>query len=94
MQNLFVPEDVEIRGTDRGLYGVVSVLSKSSMYQTLRQTFLPAKFTAKFSSSKNKFLFVKGFRQSEDGIIRLSESSMVRIYLKHVFFSSSELKLK
>ena len=82
MQNLFVPEDVEIRGTDRGLYGV---LSKSSMYQTLRQTFLPAKFTAKFSSSKNKFLFVKGFRQSEDGIIRLSESSMVRIYLKHVF---------
>lgn len=85
MQNVFVPEDVEIRGTDRGLYGVVSVLSKSSMYQTLRQTFLPAKFTAKFSSSKNKFLFVKGFRQSEDGIIRLSESSMVRIYLKHVF---------
>ena len=81
MKKVFVIEDVEMRGTDRGLYGVVSVLSKSSMYQTLHQTFLPAKFTAKFSSSENKFLLVKGYRQSEDGIIRLSESSMVRIYL-------------
>ena len=93
MKKVFVIEDVEMRGTDRGLYGVVSVLSKSSMYQALHQTFLPAKFTAKFSSSKNKFLLVKGYRQSEDGIIRLSESSMVRIYLKLVF-SSPKLKLK
>ena len=66
-QNVFVLEDVEIRGTDRGLYGVVSVLSKSSMYQTLHQTFLPTKFTAKFSSCKNNFLFVQGYRRSEDG---------------------------
>ena len=92
MQKVFVL-DVEMRGTDRGFYGLVSVLSKSSTYQTLHQTFLPAKFTAKFSSSKNKFLFVKGLRQSEDGIIRLSVCSMVRIYLKHVF-SSPELTLK
>ena len=79
MQKIFVLEDVDVRQSGEGKsYGVTSALAKSSNYKQLHELFVPGKLTAKFASSKDKFLLLKGFSQKEDGLIRMSENSLVR----------------
>ena len=79
MQKIFVLEDVDVRQSGEGKsYGVTSALAKSSNYKQLHELFVPGKLTAKFASSKDKFLLLKGFSQKEDGLIRMSENSQVR----------------
>ena len=79
MQKIFVLEDVDVRQRGEGKsYGVTSALAKSSNYKQLHELVVPGKLTAKFASSKDKFLLLKGFSQKEDGLIRMSENSLVR----------------
>ena len=79
MQKIFVLEDVDMRQSDEGKsYGVTSALAKSTNYKHLHELFVPGRFTAKFATSTGKFLLLKGFNQKEDGLIRMSENSLVR----------------
>ena len=79
MQKIFVFEDVDARQSGDGKsYGVTSALAKSSNYKQLHELFVPGRLTAKFVTSKDKLLLLKGFSQKEDGLDRMSENSLVR----------------
>ena len=68
MQKIFVLEDVD----------VISALAKSSNYKQLHELFVPERLTPKFATNKDKFLLLKGFSQKEEGLVRMSENSLVR----------------
>nr|XP_022304788.1 uncharacterized protein LOC111111887 [Crassostrea virginica] len=71
-------ENTEIRQTgDGNTYGVTHVLAKTTNYMKLHEVHLPGKFTGKFSSSERKFLFIKGYSQKEEGLIRIIDKSLV-----------------
>ena len=97
MQKIFVLGDVDVKQSGEGTsYGVTSALAKSTNYKQLHGLFVPGRISAEFVSSKNKFLLLKGYSQKEDGIIRISENSMVRelafsfkFILYHMFMSSA-----
>ena len=79
MQKIYVLEDIDVRQSGEGKsYGVTAALVKSTSYKQLHEVFVPGRLSGKFASSRNKFLLLKGFSQKEDGLIRISENSMVR----------------
>ena len=57
MQKIFVLGDVDMRQSGESTsYGVTSALAKSTNYKQLHGLFVPGRISAKFVSSKNKFL--------------------------------------
>ena len=74
MQKIFVLEDVDVRQSGEGKsYGVTSAIFTN--YKQLHEVFVPGRLTAKFATSKDKFLLLKGFSQKIDGLIRMRENS-------------------
>ena len=62
MQKIFIIEDTEVRQTAQGkTYGVVIALAKTT--RKLHEVHVPSQFTAKFASSKDKFLLIKNERR-------------------------------
>ena len=75
MQKIFVLEDVDMRQSGEGKsYGVTSALAKSTNYKQIHELFVPGRLSAKFATSKDKFLLLKGFSQKEDGLNGMSEN--------------------
>ena len=75
-QKIFLTEDTEVRETAQGkMYG-----AKTTSYRKLHEVHVPSQFTAKFASSKDKFLLIKNYSQKEEGLMRIAESSMVIWY--------------
>ena len=92
MQKIFLIEDTEVRQTAQGkTYGVVFALAKTTSYRKLHEVHVPSQFTAKFASSKDKFLLIKNYSQKE-GLIRIAESSMVIWYSLYCFLDLFSLK--
>ena len=92
MQKIFLIEDTEVRQTAQGkTYGVVFALAKTTSYRKLHDVHVPSQFTAKFASSKDKFLLIKNYSQKE-GLIRITESSMVIWYSLYCFLDLFSFK--
>ena len=80
-QKIFLTEDTEVRETAQGkTYG-----AKTTSYRKLHEVHVPSQFTAKFASLKDKFLLIKNYSQKEEGLIRITESSMVIWYSLYCF---------
>ena len=88
MQKMFLIEETEVRQTADGrTYGVAFALAKTKRYRKLRKVHIPNQFTAKFASSKEKFLLIKTNSQKEKGLISNTESSMVILMWSSIFTS-------
>ena len=60
MQKIFHIGDTEVRQTAQGKkYGVVFALAKTTSYRKLHEVHVSSQFTAKYASSKDKFLLIK-----------------------------------
>ena len=93
MQKIFIIEDTEVRQTAQGkTYGVVFALAKTTSYRKLHEVHVPSQFTAKFASSKDKFLLIKNYSQKEEGLMRIAESSMVIWYSLYCFLDVFSFK--
>ena len=93
MQKIFLIEDTEVRQTAQGkMYGVVFALAKTTSYRKLHEVHVPSQFTAKFASSKDKFLLITNYSQKEEGLMRVAESSMVIWYSLYCFLDVFSFK--
>ena len=53
-------ENVDMRQSGEGKsYGVISALAKSTNFKQIHELFVPGRLSAKFATSKDKFLLLK-----------------------------------
>ena len=78
--------------TSQGERNLRFALAKTTSYRKLHEVHVPSQFTAKFASSKDKFLLIKNYSQKEEGLMRIAESSMVIWYSLYCFLDVFSFK--
>ena len=82
---VMVLEETEVRmGVGESVFGVSHVLSKATDYETLHEITMPEKLIPTLKRATNKSILLKGYGLKQDGNIRLTETSTVRIIYKNI----------
>ena len=80
---VMILEETEVRmGLGETMFGVTHVLSKLTGYETFHEMTLPEKLLASLKRATKKLVLLKGYAIKEDGTIRLTDTSTVRIIFK------------